>query len=297
MKLEDALRIWRSDKGYRKINSFLVGTDKDYPYHPKNNQTMKLDGVRHDIEDAIATLKRHMKPSPTEITYYRGGSSNSKKSFIKKSFISVSTSKEQAESFVDQPVGGVLYKIIVDPNVKRIDVGIEDEVLLEDNLFWEYLGMQNGEGIVRIQKAPPTMTAAPKSPKSPKAPKSPKSPKSPKAPKSPKSSKSPKSPKSPKAPKSPMATSAELSKYYQDMKEDNALLDLEEDITPSEFIEYVKFTTNGRIIISHDKASEIIEHNRMNGGNKTPRKTRKTRKPRKTRKTRKTRKNNCIRCP
>ena len=104
MELKAALRIWRSDKGYRKINSLLVGTDKDYPYHPKNNQTMKLDGVRHDIEDVIATLKRHMKPSPTEITYYRGCSSNSKKSFIKKSFISVSTSKEQAESFVDQPV-------------------------------------------------------------------------------------------------------------------------------------------------------------------------------------------------
>ena len=83
---------------------------------------------------------------------------------------------------------------------------------------------------------------------------------------------------SPKSPKSPRVSPTRLFKYYHDLKEDNAALaDLEEDITPSEFIEYVKIATNSMIILSPNKAKEIIKLNRMNGGRNKTRKT-KTRK-------------------
>lgn len=156
-----AISIWRTDDGYRTINSFLTKSTstKDYIYHRKNNKIIEYEDpnnhttTTYNTIDVINVIKQHMKKSDNsepEI-YYRGGSKRTNKdSTIKTSFISVSSDEEQAKQFVDD--GGCLYKVIVDPSVKRYKTGIEYETLLENGLNWDYKGKQGKYHVVHINK-------------------------------------------------------------------------------------------------------------------------------------------------
>ena len=73
--------------------------------------------------------------------YYRGDSDNRlKKTRQIGSFISVTTDIETADAFKDGEC--CIYKIYVDPSVKRISTGIEYELILENDLFWNYTGKE-----------------------------------------------------------------------------------------------------------------------------------------------------------
>jgi hypothetical protein len=152
LTIDIAIRIWISDEGYRKINSYLSQSKSrsDYIYHQTDNININYEGKNYKTIDVINTIKSHMKESNVEEIYYRGGSENSKKSFVKKTFISVTTDIEQAESFVDGDC--CLFKILVDPSVKRYNTGVENEVLLENNLYWNYINKENNYYIVHISK-------------------------------------------------------------------------------------------------------------------------------------------------
>lgn len=152
--IDTAIAIWRTDNGYRKINSFLIKSSSvsDYQYHNQDNTIIEYDGKTYNTIDVINVIKTNMKTSDNNEIYYRGGSIKSKSSFIKKSFISVASDEEQAQQFVDGDC--CLFKITVDPSVKRYPTGIESETLLENGLFWEYLGKKGKYHVVNIKQPP-----------------------------------------------------------------------------------------------------------------------------------------------
>jgi len=154
LNIDLAISIWRSDNGYRTINSFLTNSTstKDYIYHQENNKIIEYDDKTYNTIDVINVIKQHMIESdnPEPETYYRGDSANYQRSFIKTSFISVASDEEQASQYVDN--GCCLYKVIVDPSVKRCKIGIEYETLLENGLYWEYVGKQGKYHMVNIKQ-------------------------------------------------------------------------------------------------------------------------------------------------
>ena len=151
-----AKSIWNSDNGYRIINSFLIGSTSasNYKYHQKNNKVIEFstndNSTIYNTVDVINIIKKNMKTSKSTETYYRGNSKKAQISFIKKSFTSVTTSEEQANQFIDGNC--CLYKVIVDPSVKRCNTGIEDEILLENDLYWEYIGKERHYHVAKIRK-------------------------------------------------------------------------------------------------------------------------------------------------
>jgi hypothetical protein len=161
INLNTAITIWRTDYGYRTINSFLIGSmsNKDYIYHQTQNKTINYLDKTYNTLDIINIIKQNMKASivQTPEIYYRGGSSRSKKSFVKESFISVSSDEEQAHHFVDGDC--CLFKIIVDPSVKRYNTGIEYETLLENGLFWNYIGEKGKYHLIEITPYQPQLSS------------------------------------------------------------------------------------------------------------------------------------------
>jgi hypothetical protein len=154
LNIDLAISIWRTDNGYRIINSFLTNskTTKDYIYHQENNKTIEYNDKTYNTIDVINVIKQHMTESdnPEPEIYYRGGTANNQRSFIKTSFISVASDEEQASSYVDGDC--CLYKVFVYPSVKRCKIGIEYETLLENGLYWEYIGKQGKYHMANIKQ-------------------------------------------------------------------------------------------------------------------------------------------------
>ena len=145
--INNAIEAWKSDTGYRKINSYLIKSTSvnDYKYHQLNRDFVESrtdEGLRrYKTEDVVYTLKTHMHESKKNEIYYRGDSDNRLKKISQiGSFISVTTDRETAYTFKDGEC--CIYKIYVDPSVKRISTGIEYELILENDLFWNYTGKE-----------------------------------------------------------------------------------------------------------------------------------------------------------
>jgi hypothetical protein len=145
--INNAIEAWKSDTGYRKINSYLIKSTSvnDYKYHQLNRDFVESrtdEGLRrYKTEDVVYTLKTHMHESKKNEIYYRGDSDNRLKKISQiGSFISVTTDIETAYTFKDGEC--CIYKIYVDPSVKRISTGIEYELILENDLFWNYTGKE-----------------------------------------------------------------------------------------------------------------------------------------------------------
>lgn len=153
LDIQKAIAIWRTDDGYRTINSFLIDSTsrKNYTYHKDTKKTIEYEDKIYNTADVVDVIKHHMKEGDDMMNiYYRGGSERSKNSFVKKSFISVSSDEEQAQGFVDGDC--CLFKVTVQPEVKRYKTGIEDETLLENGLYWNYLGKKGNYHLVEITK-------------------------------------------------------------------------------------------------------------------------------------------------
>lgn len=135
--LDIARHIWITDEGYRKINSLLLGPK--YKYFRKDYATIEFEGEEYPTTSVVNVIRQNMKCGAREITYYRGESGNiSQESFVRKSFTSLTRDKEQAESFMDDDC--CVYTVVLDPEVKRIPIGVEDEILVENDVYWKYLG-------------------------------------------------------------------------------------------------------------------------------------------------------------
>jgi hypothetical protein len=260
LNVETAIRIWITDEGYRKINSYLSGSTSrtDYIYHQPDNLIINYEGITYKTIDVINIIKENMKESNKEEIYYRGGSAHSKKSFVKKTFISVTTDIEQAETFIDGDC--CLFKIIVDPHVKRYKTGVENEVLLENNLYWNYIGKENNYYIVRISKGDLMQENISNNSNMQNKIKS-------------------------------TLTEEELNSLIDDYKEECNLLD--EEPTPQGLIDYISITTANKQNISLEKATGLI--NNVIGGSKkvkkTKQKSKKTKQKSKKNKTKKSKKN------
>jgi hypothetical protein len=136
MKLEEALEFWRGS-GYKKINAVLIQdkTEK-LPSHYANTTRNSTPESRAHLRTIIRTLKAAMKPLDTDETYYRADGAYKMKNCHIETFTSITVNKEDAEAFLDE--NSVLYRVIVKKGVKGIKTGVEGEILVEDDCFWEY---------------------------------------------------------------------------------------------------------------------------------------------------------------
>lgn len=75
------------------------------------------------------------------------------KSYNKKSFISVTMLLENAIPYKEE--NGIIYNISIDNNVKVLSTGIENELLIEPNSFWEYIKTENNNIFIHISKYNP----------------------------------------------------------------------------------------------------------------------------------------------
>lgn len=226
LNIQTALHIWTFDKGYRTINSFLIGSKSpaDYKYHQENNDRIEYNHNTYNTKDVIDLIKSNMVPSDKAEIYFRGDTQQLQYSSFKKSFISVTKDEEQAKSFIDD--GCCLYKVIVDDSVKRCNTGVENEVLLENNLYWNYLGPEDYYYLVRISKQPMEIKIEPIIEKKNEA--------------------------------KEELTQNELYSLFNNYKEEAT--ELEDEITPEGFIAYIEYYIKNRnkMNISHEKAKELI---------------------------------------
>ena len=263
--IDTALTIWRLDDGYKSINSYLA--DADYQFHRKGSDTVIYNDVKYSTREIIDVLVENMKlPENDEfITYYRGGSKNSRKNFFKTNFISVSDDEEEAAGFVDGDC--CLYKITVAPDVKRIRTGIEKETILEPGLYWEYLGKNKNHHIAKISKSPPPKKAASEESAS-------------------EESASQESAYQ-KLPSRKSISASSMKPVLKDYFEEVEYLGIKP--TPKDLIEYVSENTIDNYVLSMKEAESLLNTN--SGTRIKKRKTKKRLKSKKRRKSKKTSKN------
>lgn len=147
---EEALEIWRSGN-YIYINKKLAC--KYYRKISVVKDEIIWNNKTYNINRIIASLKNSMIPyhehKDTVEYYYRGENYSllTEYSYNKESFTSVSISYEQALSFSECEI---IFKIKIDPNVCCIPTGIEEELLIEYNVFWNYIGKEGDLHLVEI---------------------------------------------------------------------------------------------------------------------------------------------------
>jgi hypothetical protein len=87
------------------------------------------------ITDAIETMRDAMEPAPKREIYYRGITSDIRNTHRREGFFSVTKDPKKAQTY------GTVFKIVVDPDVPRIEFGAEGgEILLSDGLTYRYDG-------------------------------------------------------------------------------------------------------------------------------------------------------------
>jgi hypothetical protein len=139
-------QIWSSESGYRRINNFFSpkGTYQQGLFIKGDKNIIEYDGIDYDVKDVIAGLKQGMKPSKTNETYYRGDNLNSKQSFQKEGFTSVSQDIDDAIAFMENKQC-CLFEVTIDADVLRLETGVEKEILIENGCFWEYTGKKKDD--------------------------------------------------------------------------------------------------------------------------------------------------------
>ena len=245
--IDNAIEAWKSDTGYRKINSYLIKSTSvnDYKYHQLNRDFVESrtdEGLRrYKTEDVVYTLKKHMHESEKPEIYYRGDSDNRlKKTRQIGSFISVTTDIETADAFKDGEC--CIYKIYVNPSVKRISTGIEYELILENDLFWNYTGKEENTENHTMYKV--VVSKEPNPLVSPMLPEKAISPIK-------------------KAMNFEELSDNEQKELFDEFKTDAMSEDHMFEYTPAGFIEYI---TMLGIDISEAYANKIIEDNKKGGG-------------------------------
>jgi hypothetical protein len=146
LTLEIAKDIWSSEDGYRRINHFFcmnTNTYKQGIFIRGNKEQIKFYdevGVEHifSVKEVIDTLKLGMKTANSTQTYYRG-ENVPLRSYKKEGFMSFTEEIDIAIPFMENTC--CLFEAILDKDVKRLKMGGEREVLVENGCFWEHTGL------------------------------------------------------------------------------------------------------------------------------------------------------------
>lgn len=142
LTLDIAKDIWSSEDGYRRINHSFCNTYKQGIFIRGNKEQIKFydeTGEEHifHVKDVIDILKQGMKTANSVQTYYRGENVPSR-SYKKEGFMSFTEEIDIAIPFMENAC--CLFEAILDKDVKRLKMGGEREVLVENGCFWEHTG-------------------------------------------------------------------------------------------------------------------------------------------------------------
>tara|TARA_B100000963_G_C22562366_1_gene641991 strand:+ start:616 stop:1338 length:723 start_codon:yes stop_codon:yes gene_type:complete len=139
MDLSLAKRIWGKDNAYVKINNYFCkyGTYSKITNSKRKDLYVDFNDEKFFIPLIIKTLIENSDTVKSPLVYYRGDSSFAKQTFKREGFTSVAKDITQAATFADSSDTS-LFRVKVDPGVKRIAIGIESEVLLEPGCLWEF---------------------------------------------------------------------------------------------------------------------------------------------------------------
>lgn len=137
MKLENAIRFWVDDSGYRQIQAEFSKRQ-----HAGNIKYAASNLISNDynigrVNDAIETIRDAMVPSDKIEIYYRGDMLKLRKPHIREGFFAVTRDPKKAECYGECKEN--IYKVIVSKDVPRISFLAEgDETLLADGMVYEY---------------------------------------------------------------------------------------------------------------------------------------------------------------
>lgn len=135
MKLEDAIKYWVTESGYRQIQTLL---SKNIHGKSKYAMTNLLESPNNITEikkarEAIKTLRSAMEPGTKQETFWRGSPSEITESHKREGFFAVTRDKKKAEAYGD------VFQIMVDKNVPRISFSAEgDETLIMNGMIYTY---------------------------------------------------------------------------------------------------------------------------------------------------------------
>ncbi len=151
--------IYKSESGYRAMNNFLSRTihsgqlrytQADMMENPLSNTHEKIS-IQKLIDDLRWGMKLENRKRTKEETYdtspkkffYRGATCDGMRSYRLETFLSITHTIAQAESYEN----GCIFKIKLDPNIDHTSYGKnEDEILLIDGCYWEYKGIDPSSG-------------------------------------------------------------------------------------------------------------------------------------------------------
>jgi hypothetical protein len=148
MDVSLAKRIWSTDDAYVKINNYFCkyGTYSKITNSKRKDLYVVYESENFFIPLIIKTLIENSDTVKSPLVYYRGDSSFAKQTFKREGFTSVAKDITQAATFADSSDTS-LFRVKVDPGVKRIAIGVESEVLLEPGCLWEFQETQKNRSI------------------------------------------------------------------------------------------------------------------------------------------------------
>lgn len=136
----DILNLWKGS-GYINFNGFLAGDN--YPF--LSIKTMEYEEKIYNVESLVLKLisimipygeykrKNILKLGSEKIDYFRGEEISlfPTESYIRETFISVTSDIEDSLSFNGGSRSGCLFKISINDFVNCVETGVEKELLLE----------------------------------------------------------------------------------------------------------------------------------------------------------------------
>jgi hypothetical protein len=147
---EKAIEIWSSEY-YVLINKYLAGDD--YCLTRNQKTTLEYDGVVYSIPYIISVLISNCVRFGTyflknnsyltkQKEFYRGESKSliPDYSYNRKTFTSVTYDFEKSLSFAED---NFIFKVTIDNEIGIFITGIESEIVIEPNVYWEFIGMSN----------------------------------------------------------------------------------------------------------------------------------------------------------
>ena len=148
MDINIAKRIWSMDDSYVKINNYFCkyGTYSKITNSKRKDLYVEYESEKYFIPLIIKTLIENSESVKSPLVYYRGDSSFAKQTFKREGFTSVSKDITQAASFATSSETSI-FRVTVDSGVKRINIGIESQILLEPGCLWDFQGTEKSRSV------------------------------------------------------------------------------------------------------------------------------------------------------
>ena len=145
MDLENAVKYWVSESGYRKIQSELSRrSHKGVSKYALENYIEHTNKETEKAREAADILQSEMKPSSMVKQFYRGMPSKITNTHIREGFFSVTSDRKKAESY------GEVYTVLVDKDVPRLNIHTEGgETLVAPGMVYRFrpTNIKNGHSL------------------------------------------------------------------------------------------------------------------------------------------------------